>query len=149
MSAVAAYELAKALPNKLLNADGSITDFSGNIISPANTMNAEVFKTMKAYPNKFMTQSGETQDYGEMTEGAGITVSTDIFVPVDELPTTGEKNKIYLTPNGDGTFSEFYWNDGTWEALGEMSLDLSNYPTIDQMNEAINDAVLSALKEEY
>lgn len=136
-----AYELAKALPNKLLNADGSITDFQGNIISPANEANARVFAQTKSMPNKFITETGEVKDYAQ--------VSLDIFVPVDDLPATGEKSKIYLVPNGDGTFSEYYWNNGVWEALGEINLDLSNYPTMQQMNDAISAAVYDVLGGAY
>jgi hypothetical protein len=138
---ITAYELAKALPNKLLNADGSITDFQGNIITPANEANARVFAQTKSIPNKFITETGEVKDYAQ--------VSLDIFVPVDDLPSTGEKSKIYLVPNNDGTFSEYYWNEGVWEALGSVSLDLSNYPTYEQMNYAIDSAVRDVLGGEY
>ena len=141
MMSITAYELAKALPNKLLNADGSITDFQGNIISPANEANARVFAQTKSMPNKFITETGEVKDYAQ--------VSLDIFVPVDDLPATGEKSKIYLVPNGDGTFNEYYWNNGVWEALGEINLDLSNYPTMQQMNDAISAAVYDVLGGAY
>ena len=138
---ITAYELAKALPNKLLNADGSITDFQGNIISPANEANARVFAQTKSIPNKFITETGEVKDYAQ--------VSLEIFVPVDDLPATGEKSKIYLVPNGDGTFSEYYWNNGVWEAMGSIGLDLSNYPTTQQMNDAISAAVYDVLGGAY
>ena len=36
------YVLSKALPNKWLNPDGSITDGKGNIISPASESMQEV-----------------------------------------------------------------------------------------------------------
>lgn len=136
-----AYELAKALPNKLLNADGSITDFQGNIISPANEANARVFAQTRSMPNKFITETGEVKDYAQ--------VSLDIFVPVDDLPVTGEKSKIYLVPAGDGTFNEFYWTGSAWEAMGSVGLDLSNYSTTQQMNDAISAAVYDVLGGEY
>lgn len=72
------YDLLKALPNKLLNADGSITDFQGNLISPANETNAKVFSQLKSIPNKFITKSGEIKDYAQ--------ISLNIFTPVDVLP---------------------------------------------------------------
>lgn len=77
------YDLSKAIPNKLLNPDGSITDFQGNIISPANAFNAEVYKNSKASVNKFVTESGENKTYAE--------ISFDMFIVVDTLPETGEK----------------------------------------------------------
>ena len=138
-----AYELSKALPNKWLNPDGSITDGQGNIISPATTTMAAVYKTSKSIVNKFIDVDGETKTYEQ--------ISMDLFIPVDELPEVGEKNKIYLVPADNGTFDEYYWvvDQGKWEELGNVSLDLSNYPTIDQMNTAINNAVYGALGGEY
>lgn len=136
------YELSKALPNKLLNADGSITDFQGNIISPANEVNAEVYKNSKAIANKFVTESGDTKTYEE--------ISLDIFIVVDTLPEEGEKNKIYLVPGENGMFDEYFWNEnGKWDKIGEVSIDLTNYPTFDQMNSAIDTAIFGALRKEY
>ena len=136
-----AYELSKALPNKWLNPDGSITDGQGNIISPATTTMAAVYKTSKSLVNKFIDVDGETKTYEQ--------ISMDIFVPVDKLPDTGEKNKIYLVPAENGTFDEYYWINDKWELLGNVALDLSDYPTFDQMNAAINEAVYGALGGEY
>lgn len=136
------YELSKALPNKLLNADGSITDFQGNIISPANKVNAEVYKNSKAIANKFVTESGDTKTYAE--------ISLDMFIVVDTLPEKGEKNRIYLVPGENGMFDEYFWNEnGKWDKIGEVSIDLTNYPTFDQMNAAIDDAVGNTLRKEY
>ena len=136
-----AYELSKALPNKWLNPDGSITDSQGNIISPATTTMAAVYKTSKSLVNKFIDIDGETKTYEQ--------ISMDIFVPVDKLPATGEKNKIYLVPADNGTFDEYYWINDKWELLGNVSLDLSDYPTFDQMNSAIDEAIYGALGGEY
>lgn len=138
-----AYELSKALPNKWLNPDGSITDSQGNIISPATTNMAAVYKTSKSLINKFIDVDGEIKTYEQ--------ISMDLFVPVDELPEVGEKNKIYLVPADNGTFDEYYWvvDQGKWEELGNVSLDLSNYPTIDQMDKAIDEAIYGALGGVY
>ena len=136
------YEQSKALPNKLMNADGSITDFQGNIISPANKINAEVYKNSKATANKFVTESGDTKTYEE--------ISLDIFIVVDTLPEKGEKNRIYLVPGENGMFDEYFWNEnGKWDKIGEVSIDLTNYPTFDQMNSAIDTAIFGALGGEY
>ena len=135
------YELSKALPNKWLNPDGSITDGQGNIISPATTTMAAVYKTSKSIVNKFIDVDGETKTYEQ--------ISMDLFVPVDKLPETGEKNKIYLVPADNGTFDEYYWINDKWELLGNVALDLSDYPTFDQMNTAINKAIYGALGGVY
>lgn len=136
-----AYELSKALPNKWLNPDGSITDSQGNIISPATEAMASVYKVSKSIVNKFIDVDGETKTYEQ--------ISLNIFVPVDKLPETGENNKIYLVPADNGTFDEYYWINGKWEILGNVALDLSDYPTFDQMNSAINEAIYGALGGVY
>ena len=137
------YELSKALPNKWLNPDGSITDGQGNIITPASASMAATYNNSKAIINKFVDIDGETKTYEQ--------ISMDIFTPVDVLPEVGEKNKIYLVPAKDGTFDEYYWivDKNKWELLGNVSIDLSDYPTFDQMNAAINDAVGTVLGGEY
>ena len=136
-----AYELSKALPNKWLNPDGSITDGQGNIISPATTTMAAVYKTSKSIVNKFMDVDGKTKTYEQ--------ISINIFIPVDKLPEIGEKNKIYLVPAENGAFDEYYWINDKWELLGNVALDLSDYPTFNQMNSAINEAIYGALGGEY
>ena len=137
------YELSKAIPNKWLNPDGSITDGQGNIITPGSALMADIYKHSKAQVNKYIDTDGEIKTQAQ--------ISMDIFVPVDKLPETGEKNKIYLVPAENGTFNEYYWvvDQNKWEELGNVSLDLSNYPTFDQMNAAINEAVGNTLRKEY
>lgn len=137
------YELSKALPNKWLNPDGSITDGQGNIISPGNQSMAELYKNSKSQVNKYIDTDGEAKTQAQ--------ISADIFVPVDKLPETGKKDKIYLVPADDGTFDEYYWvvDQNKWEVLGNVRLDLSNYPTFDQMNTAIDNAVYDVLGGNY
>lgn len=136
---VTTYELSKALPNKWLNPDGSITDNQGNVIVPASESMVQVYRNSKAIVNKFTDVDGETKTYAE--------ISLELFIPVDELPETGEKNKIYLVPSSDGTFDEYYWTADKWEVLGNVSIDLSNYPTFNQMNAAITDAINTAIHD--
>lgn len=138
----AVYEVSKALPNKWLNPDGSITDFQGNIISPASEINAEVYNKSKAMANKFVTETGDAKTYAE--------ISFEMFIVVDVLPEEGEENKIYLVPGKDGSFDEYFWNENNkWDKIGEVNVDLSNYPTFEQMNTAIDNAVLDVLGGEY
>lgn len=143
---ISTYELSMALPNKWLNPDGSITDNKGNVVSPASESMMRVYNNSKAIVNKFVDADGNVRTYAE--------ISLELFVPVDVLPDVGESNKIYLVPNSDGTFDEYYWNNGYgWEVLGSVNINLSNYPTFDQMTiaitEAINDAIYNALGGEY
>ncbi len=141
MSMDLTYELSKALPNKWLNPDGSVTDNKGNVITPANEAGQLLYKNSKSVVNKFVDIDGETKTFEQ--------ISLDIFTPVDELPKTGEKNKIYLVPAGDGTFDEYYWTGEDWDILGNVKIDMSDYPTFEQMNAAISDAVYNVLGGEY
>lgn len=143
MSTNLAYELSKSLPNKWLNPDGSVTDGQGNIITPANEAGAFMYQNSKSVVNKFVDVDGQSKTYEQ--------ISMDLFQPVDVLPETGEKNKIYLVPAKDGSFDEYYWivDENKWEILGNVAIDLSDYPTFDQMNAAIQDAVGNVLGGEY
>lgn len=136
------YELSKSLPNKWLNADGSITDTKGNVIVPASPEGADVYTRTKSIVNKFVDVDGNEKTYAE--------ISLDIFEVVEELPEIGQNNKIYLVPIENGMFNEYFWNkNGKWDKIGEVTMDLSNYPTFSQMNTAIEDAVGNTLRKEY
>lgn len=142
------YDLKRALPNKLLNADGSITDFSGNIISPANEIGAEVYKKSKAIADKFVTENGSIETLAEISQNS--VVVADVFIVVETLPKVGQKNKIYLVPSENGMFNEYYYNDNDkWDKMGDVDIDLTNYPTFEQMDTAINIAIFGALGGEY
>lgn len=124
------FSALKAMPNKLLNKDGSITDFKGNIISPADPNLAEVYKHSKSIANKFLNSDDEVKTYAE--------ISVEIFEVVDVLPEIGEKNKIYLVPSENGMFDEYFYNPNEkWDKIGEVKIDLSNYPTREEVANAI------------
>lgn len=67
---------------------------------------------------------------------------------VDVLPETGEPNTIYLVPKEttkeQNIFEEYIYVDNKWEMIGTTEIDLSNYPTFDEMNLAISQAIESA-----
>lgn len=124
------FSTLKAMPNKLLNKDGSITDFKGNIITPADPNLADVYNRSKAIANKFLTNTDEVKTYAE--------ISVEIFEVVDVLPEIGEKNKIYLVPSENGYFDEYFWNENNkWDKIGEVKIDLSNYPSREEVVNAI------------
>ena len=62
---------------------------------------------------------------------------------VDELPITGQKpNCIYFVPKGTGGLDgcyEYMWIDNKWEFIGSTDVDLSNYWTIEETMEYIED----------
>ena len=140
MTNIDTFNLLKSMPNKLLNKDGSITDFQGNIILPADDSRAEAYRLSKAIANKFLNSDEEIKTYAE--------ISVQLFTIVDVLPTEGEKNKIYLVPSENGMFDEYFWNDNNkWDKIGEVTIDLSNYPNRQEVADAI--AANSTADREY
>nr|DAO22934.1 MAG TPA: hypothetical protein [Caudoviricetes sp.] len=121
------YDLAKAIPNKLLNNDGSIST-----IDKADTSNAvDEYKLRKALPNKFLNPDGS---YSTLDALLGKIVDTTIFIVVDTLPETGSPNKIYLVPNETGSFDEYFWNSkNQWDKIGALNVPMQafeNYPSL-------------------
>lgn len=63
------------------------------------------------------------------------------------LPEEGDSTKIYFVPNDQPTeedsYNEYIWDEVNerFELVGSTRVDLSNYPTFDDMNQAINEAV--------
>lgn len=63
------------------------------------------------------------------------------YLVVDELPDVGSPAYIYLVPAQGGGYDRYIWSDGEWVDIGEMSVDLSNYYTIDQTDALLEDYV--------
>lgn len=121
-----------ALPNKLIQNDSSITDITGKPV----TETVSAYDSKPALPNKFLNPDGT---YSTLNEIIASMVDTDIFVPVQTLPDVGESNKIYLVPNGEGTFDEYYYNEyGKWDPVGV--LDISNLATTDDVANCLTNA---------
>ena len=63
-------------------------------------------------------------------------------LPIEEISTT----TVYLLPNNSGETSNLYDEyiyTTQWEKLGTQTVDLSNYPTTNEMNAAIDAAINS------
>ena len=121
----AVFKSKKALPNKLLQEDGTITDLAGNVVTEA----VEVYNGKPALPNKWLNPDGT---YSTLNEIIASMVDTDIFVVVDSLPASGNPQKIYIVPNGDGTFDEYRWTGTEWDNIGMIEFDIENFYTKDQ-----------------
>ena len=132
-----AYESKRAIPNKVLNDDGTITDLLGNAV----VNSTDVYDSKVALPNKLLNPDGSYSTFQDILGGS---VSGDLFIVVEELPSTGEENKIYMVPKDGGSgYTEWTYKNGSWEPLGEVDIDLSNYSTTEQMNAAIQQYVAS------
>lgn len=132
-----AYNMKSALPNKVLDEDGNITDLFGNAVTPSS----EAYKNKPSLPNKWLNPDGT---YSTLTEIIAGAIDTDVFVIVDELPEEGNPNKIYLVSDGEGGFIEYHYVDGNWDPIGMVTIDLSNYWTISQVQQAIANALQTA-----
>lgn len=135
---ISGYEYKRAIPNKIIRDDGVVTDLMGNEI----TQSTEVYDSKVALPNKFLNPDGSYSTLQEIIAGS---IDTNIFIIVTELPEVGEENKIYLVPKASGVgFVEWVYADGQWDTIGELDIDLSNYSTTDEMNNAIASALSDA-----
>ena len=117
----------RAIPNKLLQEDGTVTDLMGNQV----VSSTEIYDKKPALPNKFLNPDGS---YSTLNEILGKVIDTTLFIVVDTLPKTGDPNKIYLVPNETGSFDEYFWNNkNQWDKIGALNVPMqafSNYPTL-------------------
>ena len=123
----------KGLPNKLLQADGSVTDIQGNVVVNADA----AWDSKPALPNKWLNPDGT---YSTLNEIIASVVDTGIYVIVDELPAEGDPQKIYLVSDGKGGFVEYHWTGTKWDPIGMIEFDISNYSTTQEMMNAIEAA---------
>lgn len=123
----------KGLPNKLLQADGTVTDIQGNTVVNAD----KAWDSKPALPNKWLNPDGT---YSTLNEIIASMVDTSIYVIVDELPQEGNSQKIYLVPDGKGGFVEYHWTGTKWDPVGMVEFDISNYSTTQEMMNAIEAA---------
>lgn len=127
-----------ALPNKLLQDDGTITDITGAPVESS----VEAYNAKQALPNKFLNPDGT---YSTLNEIIASMVDTSIYVIVDELPQEGNPQKIYLVPDGKGGFIEYHWTGTKWDPVGMVEFDISNYSTTQEMMNAIEAAGILTL----
>ena len=128
----------KGLPNKLLQADGTVTDMVGNVVINPD----KVWDAKPALPNKWLNPDGT---YSTLNEIIASMVDTSIYVIVDELPSEGNPQKIYLVPDGKGGFVEYHWTGTKWDPVGMVEFDISNYSTTQEMMNAIEAAGILTL----
>lgn len=123
------YDSKPAIPNKLLQADGSITDLAGNVVTNASS----AYESKPALPDKWLNPDGSYSTLSEIL--AGI-IDTDLFIIVDELPETGEPNKIYLLEQDDKLI-EYIWVNNAWDPVGMIEFDINNYYTKSEVTQLI------------
>lgn len=117
----------RAIPNKLLQEDGTVTDLMGNQV----VNSTEIYNKKPALPNKFLNPDGS---YSTLSEILGKVIDTTLFIVVDTLPEIGNPNKIYLVSNDTGSFDEYFWNSkNQWDKIGALNVPMQsfeNYPSL-------------------
>ena len=148
------------LQAQITAADGEIADLSKQVygVGVQDTLAYKVATIAANYITRLVNNL--EYYYDKNTVDTKISqVSRAMFLKVSELPETGETNYIYLVPKSndpDSTdndnYDEWIWtlqekaqptdpDVYDWEHLGSTDIDLSNYPTIEQMNQAIAQAI--------
>ena len=135
------------------------------LVSDIDTAKTEITTELNNYVtiNEFKRNLRNKQN--KLTSGTGIaidendviscTLDTNLFVILtgDTMPENPVNNKIYLIPNSGGTldnqFTEYLYNNGTWEKLGEFKadVDMSKYITVNTWESEISPVVESKFEE--
>ncbi len=148
------------LQAQITAADGELADLSKQVygVDVKDTLAYKVATIAANYITRLVNNL--EYYYDKNTVDTKISqVSRAMFLKVSELPETGETNYIYLVPKSNDpdttdndNYDEWIWtlqekaqltdpDVYAWEHLGSTDIDLSNYPTIEQMNQAIAQAI--------
>jgi hypothetical protein len=70
-------------------------------------------------------------------------INTEVIVVIEELPSTGLENKIYLVPVDSTTCTGYIWSEllKNWVSLGSMTLNLANYYTKPQTTTLLEEII--------
>jgi hypothetical protein len=75
----------------------------------------------------------------DIEQDVSILKQKGIYKVLEELPTEGDANVIYLIPRKDSVDKnikdEYMWIDGKWESVGTTSIDLADYTSKVEFNE--------------
>lgn len=103
------------------NASDSTKAATGSTVASAiNTFDANVIGSW--------TDGGKYT--GTVKSAIESLAAISMFRVVEELPTTGETNTIYIVkPDGQATgpYAEWIWVDNKWEKIGDTDIQLENY----------------------
>ena len=121
-----------------------ITNKTVNVTVPTKTSDLTndsgfITNTVNDLTNYYLKSETYTQTEVNNLIGQIKTISIEV---VNELPTTGEDNKIYLVPKEGTTqdiYNEYLWINNSWELIGSTQIDLTGYATETWVNNQIKD----------
>lgn len=125
--------------------NGSDLPISGKKVNIPYDLSSFITNTVDTLVNYY--KKSETYTKTEVNTLIGNIKTIQIQV-VQTLPATGQSNIIYLVPktgSTTGSYTEYIWvaDISSFEEIGDTDVDLSNYPTIAEMNAAIATALTS------
>lgn len=116
------------------------SDFSGNYNDLTNKPDLSQFitKSVNDLTNYYLKSETYTQSEVNSLIGA---IQQFHYEIVQELPTTGATNIIYLVPKStsqtNNVYDEYVYANNNWEKIGDTQIDLSNYVTTSDLNTAL------------
>ena len=121
-----------------------VTNKTVNVTVPTKTSDLTndsgfITNTVNNLTNYYLKSETYTQTEVNNLIGQIKTISIEV---VNELPTTGEDNKIYLVPKEGTTqdiYNEYLWINNSWELIGSTQIDLTGYATETWVNNQIKD----------
>ena len=125
--------------------NGTDLPISGKKVNIPYDLSSFITNTVDTLVNYY--KKSETYTKTEVNTLIGNIKTIQIQV-VQTLPATGQSNIIYLVPktgSTTGSYTEYIWvaDTSSFEEIGDTDVDLSNYPTIAEMNAAIATALTS------
>lgn len=125
----------------------TVADLPSDITEVFDGMTVVVLNDGSGQPHDYWRVNG--QWVKKETGGGSAALSFEI---VDVLPSEDiSLSTIYLKrvdPDSlDNKYDEYVYVNGAWECLGRTNVDLSEYPTKDEMQEAIDEAVVAITEE--
>lgn len=118
-----------------------IANAEGTLVKLASTTSSgDVSADIIALQGRCTALEAKVETIEKSLEG----ISGFDFEVVEELPTTGEKGKIYLKAHEHGdkdVYDEYIWTGEAYEKIGNTDVDLSNYYTKGEVDTALETAL--------
>ena len=132
------HYLTEHTPLKTIN--GETISGTGDIVITAETVDAYT----KEETNALLDDKQDVLSAGTGINISGnvisVTLDTDLFVIVQELPTTGDENKFYLVPTensgSSNVYAEYIYTNNAWEKIGEEVVDVDLTPYLKKTDAA-------------